>query len=338
MTDVSLAAVAGRYGQTILATIQREYPNDLHHRMTGPDDRPTPREAHPAFYGSFDWHSCVEMHWALVRLLRRVPDALPEAEARAVLDRHLTAPALAVEAGYLAAHPGFKRPYGWGWALTLGHELSTWDDPDGRRWAADVAPLTSTLTDLYLGWLPRATYPSRDGAHINSAFGLARALPWARTLAASGDGSLLAAIEQTARRWYRDDAAYPAAWEPSGADFLSPALTEAELMSEVMPPDEFVDWFGRYLPGVALGEPLSLFEPAVVSDSTDGHIAHLHGLNLYRAHALRRLVAMLPDGDPRVPVMTEAAGRHAAASLPAVSGGDYMVEHWLACYAVLLLS
>jgi hypothetical protein len=335
VSDVPLSEVAGRYGETILAAIQREYPNDLHHRTTGPDDRPLPHEVHPAFYGCFDWHSCVEMHWALVRLLRLVPEALPAADIRGVLDRHLSAPALASEAGYLASHRTFKRPYGWGWALTLGHELSTWDDPDARRWAANIAPLTGTLTELYLGWLPRATYPSRDGAHLNSAFGLARALPWAAALSAAGDPSLLRAIRDTAVRWYRTDTGYPARWEPGGADFLSPALTEAELMSAVLDREDFRGWFDGFLPR---GELESLAEPAVVSDPTDGLIAHLHGLNLYRAYVFRRLAAVLPDDDPRVPFMAAAAGRHAAVSLPAVTGEDYMVEHWLACYAVLLLS
>jgi Protein of unknown function (DUF2891) len=333
-----LRDVGDRYAATIVRAVRQEYPNDLHHAMTGPDDRPTPRELHPAFYGCFDWHSCVEMHWALVRLLRLVPDMPLAGEIRTVLDGHLTAGALAAEAAYFDDHPWFKRPYGWGWALMLAHELSTWDDPDARRWSANLHPLAASIAGLYLAWLPRATYPSRDGAHANSAFGLARALPYARRAAEGGDVALLDAIHGAAHRWFGADTDYPAGWEPSGADFLSPALTEAELMSGVLEPAAFTAWFDRFLPGLADGQPGPLFQPAVVSDPTDGQIAHLHGLNLYRAYAWQQLARMLPAGDARGPLLRAAARRHADASLPAVCGGDYMVEHWLAAYAVLLLS
>jgi hypothetical protein len=185
------------------------------------------------------------------------------------------------------------------------------------------------MSELYLNWLPKATYPVRDGAHSNSAFALARALPYA----ALGDTRLREAITGTARRWFRDAAGYPAAWEPGSADFLSPALTEAELMSAVLEPAEFAAWFDRFLPEL----PLPLVTPAVVSDPTDGQIAHLHGLNLYRAYAFNRLCAVLEPDDPRQLILATASRRHAEASLPAVSGSDYMVGHWLAAYAVLLL-
>ena len=333
-----LGDVAAGYAATIVRAVRQEYPNDLHHPMTSPDDRPRPREAHPAFYGCYDWHSSVEMHWALVRLLRLAPDALAAGDVRTVLRDHLTADALAAEAAYLVGHPRFERPYGWGWALLLAHELSTWDDPDAGRWAVGMRPLAAAVAELFLGWLSRVTYPSRDGAHANSAFGLVRALPYARSRAHAGDPSLLTLIDQTAHRWYGGDTDYPAGWEPGGGDFLSPALTEAELMSELLGPTAFADWLDRFLPGLAHGRPSSLFEPAIVSDPTDGQIAHLHGLNLYRAYAFQQLTRTLPDTDPRGPVLGDAARRHAEASLPAVCGGDYMVEHWLACYAVLLLT
>ncbi len=293
--------------------------------MTGPADRPTPREVHPAFYGCYDWHSAVEMHWALVRLLRLVPSTVPT-EAGAVLDRHLDAEALRIETAYFDERPGFERPYGWCWTLVLATELDSWDQPDARWWAAAVRPLAERITELYLDWLPRATYPNRDGAHANSAFALARSLP-------HGDARLTEAIRQTARRWFLDDADYPAAWEPGGADFLSPALAEAELMSAVLGPAEFPAWFDRFLPE----PPTSLLTPAVVSDPTDGQIAHLHGLNLNRTYALQRLSTALEPEDPRRTTFDQASRRHAEASLPSVSGSDYMVEHWLAAYAVLLL-
>ena len=240
---VALPRVAAVYADVILAGIRREYPHDLHYTMSGPDDRPTPRQLHPAFYGCYDWHSCVEMHWALIRLLQLVPRTLDHQAARATLRTHLTPAALSAEAGYLRAHRGFERPYGWGWALMLADALASWDDADASVWTTAMQPLAETITDLLLAWLPNATYPNRSGVHGNTAFALARALPWARRLAGQGDARLLAAITDAVTRWYRDDQNYPASWEPSGADFLSPALAEAEVMSEILDGATFRRWF-----------------------------------------------------------------------------------------------
>jgi Protein of unknown function (DUF2891) len=338
--DRVLRARAGEFARVALANIEREYPNDPRHTMRGPDDRPRPREVHPAFYGSFDWHSCVEMHWVLLRLLRTMPDEIPADRVRAALDEHLAAEPLAAETAYLAdeARRTWQRPYGWGWSLTLANEAAAWADPDARRWAANLAPLAQVVVGRYLEWLPKATYPVRYGEHSNSAFGLARALPLAAARAEAGDGALLAAITEAAGRWFAADRDYPGGWEPSGIDFLSPALVEAELMASVLEPGAFADWFARFLPEVAAGRPAALFTPAEVSDPTDGHIAHLHGLNLSRAWCWRRLAEALPAGDERIGPMRAAAARHADVALPHTAGSHYMVEHWLAAYAVLLLT
>lgn len=183
----------------------------------------------------------------------------------------------------------------------------------------------------------KATYPQRCGMHTNSAFGLSRAHPYARERA-SADPTLQNAIGSATERWYRNDADYPGEWEPSGSDFLSPALVEAELMARHLPANEFLEWLSSFLPGLVDKRPSSLFTPAIVSDSSDGQIAHLHGLNASRGWWWRRLAESLPEDDERVGLALKAAQRHAAAALPHVTGDDYMVEHWLACYAVLLLS
>ncbi len=205
-------------------------------------------------------------------------------------------------------------------------------------WAANLAGFGEVITELFLDWLPRATYPVRYGMHSNSAFGLSLALPHARRRAQGGDRRLIEAIETTALRWFGDDRDYPGAFEPSGIDFLSAALVEAELVGQLLAPSAFAGWLDRFLPDIVVGEPAALFTPAYVSDSSDGHIAHLHGLNASRAWCWRRLGTMLPPGDRRVAVAEAAAVRHAEAALPYVVGDDYMVEHWLVCYAVLLLS
>jgi Protein of unknown function (DUF2891) len=343
---------AAGYARVALANIGREFPTGMYQVLTGPEDLPVrPRDLMPVFYGSFDWHSCVEMHWLLVRLLRVAADVVPAQEIRAALDAQFTVAGLAAEAAFIAGRHGTaERPYGWGWALALVHETSTWDDPDARRWSSGMAPLADALRERFLGWLPKATYPIRYGVHGNSAFGLSLALPYAIDLARSGDGArsgegdghgdgdLADAITAKARAWFGGDAGYPGGYEPSGHDFLSPALTETVLMSQILPAGDFAAWLAGFLPELAAGEPAALFTPAVVSDSSDGQLAHLHGLNASRAWCWRRLAEILPDGDPRIGPVLSAARRHAAAALPHVVGDDYMVEHWLAAYAVLLLT
>ena len=325
MTD--LAGLAGGYAAVAVANVRREYPNDLRLVLTGPGPVPAPRELHPAFYGSFDWHSCVEMHWLLVRLHRL--NGVP-ADALAVLDEHLAPGPLTAERDFLTTRPGFARPYGLGWLLMLAEEAAL-AGPRGAGWLAALRPPAQQAAANLLAWLPAATYPIRQGAHTNTAFGLRLALPWARRRAAEGDGALLAGILRAAERWYLADRDYPAGWEPDGADFLSPALCEAELMVELAGPD----WLAGFLPRL----PAALLTPVRVTDDSDGQLAHLHGLNLSRAWAWRRLAAALPTDDPRVPTMRAAAESHAAAGLPhAGAGTDYMVEHWLAAYAVLYLT
>jgi len=332
-TDVLRANAAG-YARIAIDNIRREFPSDVHTLMRAPGDIPyRPRDRTPVFFGSFDWHSCVEMHWTLVRLLKA--GLGPAAEIRACLDDQFTEDGLRAEAEFMAHpyHGAKQRPYGWGWVLSLAYELGTWDDPDARRWSAHVRPLADAVTANYLRWFPKATHPVRYGVHPNSAFGLSRAWDYAQT-----HRELRAGIEALAHRWFAGDADYPAGWEPSGADFLSPALAEAELMSRLLPADRYAAWLGRFLPGIADGKPASLFTPAVVSDATDGQIAHLHGLNASRAWCWRRVAESLPADDPRAPVARAAERTHTDAALPYVAGAHYMVEHWLVCYAVLLLS
>lgn len=334
----TLSQVASIYAESIIASIQQEYPNQMQHMMVGPEDRPTPREAHPAFYGCFDWHSSVEMHWVLIRLLRLVPDAIDTTKTMTVLNSHLTEAALSQEAAYLRSRPRFERPYGWGWYLTFIHELTLWEDETATRWLAATRPLADVITESFLTWLPKATYPIRVGMHSNSAFGLARSVPWARYLSSKGDDRLLNAITQASIQWYGEDQDYPAHYEPSGTDFLSPALTEVDLMSLVLTTDEFLGWLKAFLPNLTLGEPISLFQPAFVSDASDGQLAHLHGLNLYRAFVWRHLYNLLPANDPRKRHLEAGIEAHTQASMGAVTGSDYMVEHWLAAYAMLYLS
>jgi hypothetical protein len=342
-----LAQNAAAYARVAIGNIAREFPSGIYHTMTGPGDFPArPRDRTPVFYGSYDWHSCVEMHWVLVRLLRAAPGQVPAGEIIETLDRQFDPDALVAEADHMAGPDGrSQRPYGWGWALALVHETAALAGAgEGQaataatRWSNALAPLAEAITTRFVEWLPKASYPVRYGTHQNSAFGLARALPHALDRSAAGDDRLATAIARTAANWFGADVDYPAAWEPSGSDFLSPALTEAELMTRLLPANRFAEWLSGFLPGLASGRPAALFRAAIVSDSSDGQIAHLHGLNASRAWCWRRIAECLPDGDARIPVALHAASVHADASLPHAIGDDYMVEHWLAAYAVLLLT
>jgi hypothetical protein len=335
-----LRAEAAGYARVALTNIKREFPSGVYHSMTKPGDFPfRPRARTPAFYGSYDWHSCVEMHWALLRLLRVAGDLVPDKQIRAAFNAHFSPVSLAAESEFIASRDGLgERPYGWGWALALAHEARDFDDLDAKKWALALQPFAGTVAKCFLQWLARATYPVRYGVHENSAFGMSRALDYAQCLATAGDRALLDAITAKAYAWYGADTLYPASLEPSGFDFLSPALAEAELMARILPAGEFTSWLSMFLPGIAGGEPVTLFTPAIVSDVSDGAIAHLHGLNASRAWCWRRIAESLPAGDPRVRSAEAAARAHAAAALPHVVGDDYNVEHWLACYAVLMLS
>jgi hypothetical protein len=325
----ALLAAAPELAATALRTVGEEFPNGLHVHYTGPGDAPLrPRDRHPAFYGSYDWHSSVEMHWVLLRLLRLAPSLVPADDIRAVLDEHWTPDAIATEVAFFAGSPGAERPYGWAWALTLVEEAASWAaapdaTDDVRRWAVTLQPLTDHFLDAYGRWLPTATYPVRSGLHPSSAFGLLMALPAARR------AGLSELFTGTALRWFADDTDAPLRWEPSGSDFLSPSLVEAVLMSVVLPDPGA--WLSRFLPALDAG---LLLTPAVVGDASDGQTAHLHGLNLSRAWCLRRLAAALPDARE---ALLATAAEHAAAAMPHVSGSDYMVEHWLAAYALLHL-
>ena len=326
------------YASVAIDNIGREFPAHISSMMTKPGDFPfRPKDRNPVFYGSLDWHSCVEMFWLLVRLLKAAPDDVPAGDIRDVLEARLTAEGLQIEADFMATPHGaaIERPYGWGWALALAAELETWDDPDGRRWAARFRPLSQALTENFLRWLPLVTYPLRTGVHTNSAFGISKALSYADL---QPDGELSQALRGAASRWFGADEDYPGGWEPSGQDFLSAALCEAELIERLLPREDYPGWLARFLPGIADRQPAALFTPAVVTDSSDGYIAHLRGLNLSRAWCWRRLAESLPVGDPRFAACVEASRVHAEASLAFVTGDDYMVEHWLAAYAVLLFS
>ena len=326
--------IASKFAKLALAHVTREYPNKLDHVLNGPLDLKEPRDLHPVFFGSFDWHSCVHGYWLLATVLRLFPDIRESPEIRKLFDAQVIPSKVETELEFLdqPLRETWERPYGWAWLLMLAAELSRHGSADGKRWSYALLPLSASFTDRFLTFLPKATYPTRVGTHFNSAFAISLALEYAAT---SSNEALRTLLVKKARDWYSSDADCQA-WEPGGDDFLSPALMETECMRRVLSPDEFPVWLGRFLPRLAQKEPASLFTPATVSDRSDGKIAHLDGMNLSRAWCWRSIAASWPVRDPRHSIALDAADTHLAASLPHVAG-DYMGEHWLATFALLAL-
>jgi 3-hydroxyisobutyrate dehydrogenase-like beta-hydroxyacid dehydrogenase len=324
---------AQRYAECALQTLATPYPYALQHLMRGPDDRPSPDEAHPLFCGSFDWHSSVHMQGSLARLLRLEP-RLPQAEAiEAHFARRYTPALAAVEQAHLVAHPSFERPYGWGWLLRLQDELRALGATraEAFEWADALEPLAALLRERWIEHLGIAPRPQRAGVHTNSAFAMTLALAHAR---GRGDASFSTAVEAAARRWYGSDERYPAAYEPSANDFLSPGLCAAVLMQAVLSAEAWSGWWAAYRPAeAALARWLV---PAAVGSRTDPQLVHADGLNLSRAWCMGRLAPFVPPGDAAL--LYEARAAHLAAALPYVVGGDYVATHWLVSFALLALT
>lgn len=328
---------ASHFAALALKCVAREFPNKPEHVINNASEVRSPKDLHPAFYGCYDWHSSVHGHWMLIRLLKTFPN-LPESQPiRSALNANLSAENIQAEVIYMKQpnRQSFERTYGWAWALKLAEEVHSWNDPDGKKWAANLQPLAELLSKSYRTFLPKQTYPIRTGVHPNTAFGLAFALDYAKT---SGDRELEALLSERSRTYFAKDVNYPGAWEPGGEDFFSAALMEADLMRRVMEPREFATWFHRFLPDVAKGGPATLLQPAIVTDRSDPKLVHLDGLNLSRAWCMRSIAAALPPNDPARKVLSESAEKHAAAALAHIASGDYAGEHWLASFAVYLLS
>ncbi|HEX8782867.1 MAG TPA: DUF2891 domain-containing protein, partial [Steroidobacteraceae bacterium] len=289
-----------------------------------------------------DWHSDVHGHWLLVRLIRLFPDAPFATEARAAVARSLNPQNIAGEIAYLrgAGRASFERPYGLAWLLRLAAELRSSDDADARSWSATLAPLESEVAARLTGYLPRLHYPIRIGEHDQTAFALALIWDWA---AVSGDARMRDALQDGAQRFYLHDRNCPLAYEPSGEDFLSPCLAEADFMRRVLAPPAFARWLTAFLPQIprstaSAAAASAWLPPGVVTDRADPKLAHIDGLNLSRAWMLEGIAHALPQQDPRIPALYAAAQAHAAAALPAVTGEHYEGGHWLGTFAVYLTS
>ena len=329
------AKAAERFAKLALACVEKEYPNHISHVLNGDADVAPPRKLTPSFCGCYDWHSSVHGHWLLVRLIRTFPDAPFATPAREALRKSLSAENLKQEAAYLngKGRASFERPYGLAWLLQLCAELREWDDPQAREMLANLQPLENAAVERLKTWLPKLSHPVRIGEHDQTAFGLGLMLDYAR---GKGDAAFAKLVEDSARKFFLADKQCPLAYEPSGEDFLSPSLGEADVMRRVLPQNEFTKWLQDFMPQIPANKKADWLPVAVSPDPSDPKLAHLDGLNLSRAWMLEGILSALPKDDPRRAALQATADAHARAGLAAVTGAHYEGGHWLGSFAVYL--
>ena len=326
-------AAAVRFAQLALECVHREYPNKIAHVLASDADARPPRELTPAFYGCYDWHSAVHGHWLLTRAVRLFPEAPYANQARAELARSFTAANVAVEVVYFRTEgrTSFERPYGLAWLLQLAAELRGWDDREAQAWSSTLAPLESEAAARLKAWLPKLRYPIREGEHDQTAFSFGLIWDWAQVAHDAGMEQLL---RDKAQQFYANDRACPLAYEPSGQDFLSPCLAEADFMRRVLASAAFAKWLDTFLPQIARDGSTAWLPPAEITDRADPKLAHLDGLNLSRAWMLEGIARGLPAGDRRIRALRASAAEHRSASLGAVTSEHYVGSHWLGTFAL----
>jgi hypothetical protein len=336
-SDILNQEVADRLASLALQCVHREYPNKIAHVLNSDKDVRPPRKLTPAFYGCYDWHSAVHGHWLLARLARTFPDAPFAVRAREALSKSLTPSNIAEEVRYLKGEgrASFERPYGLAWLLQLGAELHEWNDPEAQRWSRALEPLERAAVERLGSWLPKLSYPVRSGEHSQSAFGLGLMLDWARS---RRDSQFEKLVASRIERFYLRDRDCPIEYEPSGEDFLSPCLAQADAVRRVLNPPRFAAWLGGFLPTVPLEATTVWLEPAVVTDPSDGKLAHLDGLNLSRAWMMDGIASSLPQEDPRIAALRATGRAHALSGLASVTGEHYEGGHWLGSFATYLVT
>jgi hypothetical protein len=329
--------LAERFGELALACVHREYPNKISHVLSSDSDVRPPRELTPVFFGCYDWHSAVHGHWLLAKVARSLPDAEIGKKAFEALSKSFTSQAFIREADYFRreGRVSFERPYGLAWLLQLSAELREWEDPEADSWRQSIEPLERIAAARIKEWVPKLTHPIRIGEHSQTAFAFGLILDWARI---AEDLEMERLLTSRARDFYLGDRDCPMSYEPSGHDFLSPCIAEADLMRRVLVPERFSSWLAGFLPGVPREADAHWLEPAVVSDPGDPKLAHLDGLNLSRAWMIEGIISGLPPHDPRIPALEATAKIHRKAGLGAVTGEHYEGSHWLGSFAIYLVS
>jgi len=326
-----------RFAALALDCVHREYPNKISHLLESDADALPPSVLTPAFYGCFDWHSSVHGHWLLARIARTDPETPMREAILAALASSLTAENIAGEVGYYTSgdRASFERPYGVAWFLQLVAELDESDDPQMRQWRENLRPLEDEIVANMMNWLPKLAYPIRIGTHNQSAFAFGLMLDYARQV---GNADLERLLVEKTLEFHEGDRDCPIGYEPSGEDFLSPCLMEADLMRRVMPSERFGEWLSGFLAGIPVDGSVEWLEPGVVRDPTDGKLVHLDGVNLSRAWAMEGIASALPPADPRRASLQASADRHREAGIASISSDNYEGSHWLGSFATYLVT
>ncbi len=324
-----------RFAALALECVHQEYPNKISHVLSGDQDVAPPHALTPVFYGCFDWHSSVHGHWLLTRLIHLYPQADFVSAAEAALNASFTAENVAVEVRYVnhEQRDSFERPYGVAWLLQLSAEFREWDDPRAKRWLKVLEPLEAVLVEKMEVWLGKLAYPIRIGEHAQTAFAFGLFLDWAK---AAGRDDFFDLVSRRSMVFYAGDRDCPLAYEPGGQDFLSPCLAEADLMRRIMSQEDFAVWLTDFMPAIPMDGASDWLPLAVVTDPSDGKLAHLDGLNISRAWMLEGIAFALPSGDPRKAALSNAAVDHKSSGLAAVTGEHYEGGHWLGSFATYL--
>lgn len=323
-------AEANRLSSMPYECMQTEYPNKLNQTLNEASHIASPKVLHPSFYGCFDWHSSVHGHWSLVSLLKRYPDLNHAADIRKKLRTNISKENILKELEYFEwkGNSSYERTYGWAWLLKLSEELYTWDDDLGRELYKNLKPMSDMMAQGFIDFLPKLYYPIRLGTHNNTAFGLSMAYDYAETMK---DDKLKSAIHEAVERYYSKDVGCPYTWEPSGFDFLSPCLEEADLVRKVYAKDKYRAWLKEFMP--QLTDPSFSLEPGRVLDRADGKLVHLDGLNFSRAWCLYGIANTLPEYEH----LNRIADEHIAYSLPTIVDDNYSGTHWLGSFALYAL-
>ncbi|PIF01471.1 MAG: hypothetical protein CR994_02285 [Maribacter sp.] len=324
-------AEANRLARLPFGCMQTEYPNKLGQTLQDSSHLKNPKSLHPTFYGCFDWHSSVHGHWSLVSLLKQFPNINEAVTIRAKLMENLSKENIEAEISYfrMKGNSTYERTYGWAWLLKLAEELNTWDDPMAKELSANLQPLVDIVVQGYIDFLPKLNYPIRVGEHSNTAFGMSLAWDYAKTM---NHGQLQEVIKNSVKRFYIKDIECPLGWEPSGFDFLSPCLQEADIVRKVLNANEFKHWIKIFLP--QLTKPSFTLEPGKVSDRTDGKLVHIDGLNFSRAWCLYGIAKTLPEFS----YLRKIADEHVNYSLPSIVDDNYEGTHWLGTFALYALN
>ena len=332
------ADLSGRFTQLALDCVEQEFPNKIARTTNDAESIDRPQVLFPVFYGCFDWHSAVHGHWLLVRQLRVGPqDAAWRADAIAKLNRNITPENVAGElTNFRRAERGsWERPYGWAWVLQLTAELREYEDPNAKRWLAALEPLEADIVQATKDWLPKLAYPIRLGTHNQSAFAFTLMWDWA---AVAGDTEFTALLKSKSMEFHAKDVDCPLTYEPSGEDFLSPCLMEADLMRRVMNAGDYERWLSAFLPNIPTDGSSDWLAPAIVKDASDGKLVHLDGVNSSRAWNLYNIARALPEGDARRASLIASADIHKNTGVAAVSDEHYSGSHWLASFATYLMT